>query len=451
MTNYNNNDITIEYRLLAHFLTRKPQEKFQDLIESVAENDFYYEIPKNIFIAIREMFKTGEKINNFTIKRYLKSKLMNFGEENTIGGLVGMVGFDLPFDHHLSEFNDQVSRRKLSKGVELLNAKLHMGATKEELESSLGELSKALDGSSSQVNGHLLEDGLSDWLDNLEANSQVKGLNGLSMGHDSIDNVVHGLGEGWLVVVAGRPSHGKTYMSQLFMDAVMNQERLLFFSLEMSENDIYNRFFAIRSNIEEWKIRKGQITDNEDWGRISNATVSLKESKLILETLSQPKLSKIKQTARAWKAKYPDLKAIYIDYLGLIKLGEAQRHDIAVGDVAVGLKSLAQELKLPVVVLAQANRGMDAKKRPQMSDLKDSSVIEATADLVLFVNRPQVSDPETPLQGITELIWAKDRHNGFNGTLYFSGGLNEVNHQEVAMLLQREEENNAPKGRKWHG
>jgi replicative DNA helicase len=133
-----------------------------------------------------------------------------------------------------------------------------------------------------------------------------------------------------------------------------------------------------------------------------------------------------------------------------MKLPSASRHDLAIAEVTSLLKNLAKEIKTPILLLAQANRAADQAERPTMSNIKDSSAIEADADVVIFIHRDEVANPDTELKGVTELIIAKDRHNDGNGTVYLckhNGGFKPMNQQSIAEAFNAEEVRKQPQKR----
>jgi replicative DNA helicase len=179
---------------------------------------------------------------------------------------------------------------------------------------------------------------------------------------------------------------------------------------------LYERFVSGVGNVNPNKLRTADI-DPETQGRIEIGVTVLEKSKIHYTCEGTQSLGQIRAKTRRHKAKFDDLSLIVIDHLGFIELDDAPRHDLAIGKVTKGLKRLAKEMKVPVILICQAGRNLDKVTSPTMSDIKDSSAIEADSDVVIFVNRPEVTNPETELKGITEIIIAKDRHNSSSGTI----------------------------------
>jgi len=221
----------------------------------------------------------------------------------------------------------------------------------------------------------------------------------------------------------------------------------MFFSMEMSENSLFERFVSGIGNIRPDKLKSARL-DASELGRIDNAVRLLRTSGLYLTDEPKQSVGQIRSKVRRHKMKHPDLSAIFIDYLGLMKLGKADRHDIAIGNVTRDLKELSKEMKVPIFLCVQSRRPQTPKDRPNMSSLKDSSCIEADADIIMFVHRPEILEPETSLKGVTELIIAKDRHNDGNGTIYLekvNGSFNTLSADVVGRMQHEEELRNNPK------
>jgi replicative DNA helicase len=233
---------------------------------------------------------------------------------------------------------------------------------------------------------------------------------------------------------------GKTLFCQALTTnvAIDQGKNVMFFSMEMSARSLYERFISALSRVPPHKLKKA-IFSNEDYGRITQAVQTLEASGLYFTEEANLSLGQIKSKVRAQKNKLNSVDMIIIDYLGLMQTEKAERHDIAIGNITRGLKELAKEVKAPIVLIAQANR---ANTRPNMRNLKDSSCIEADADVVMFVHRQEVLEPDTELKGLTEIIIAKDRHNDGNGTIYMekvNGGFVELSQEQAAHIVHNEE------------
>ena len=236
---------------------------------------------------------------------------------------------------------------------------------------------------------------------------------------------------------------GKTLFCQTIATSVAIDQRknAMFFSMEMTDKQVYERFISGIANVDPAKLKSARL-NNEELGRVSEAAIALRNSGLYLTDEPKQSVGQIRAKVRRHKIKHPDLSAIFIDYLGLMKLGKADRHDIAIGNITRDLKELAKEMKTPIFLVVQSNRPVNIRDRPNMSRLKDSSCIEADADVILFVHRQEIIEQETTLKGVTELIVAKDRHNDGNGTIYLekcNGSFKSLSSDAVARMQHEEE------------
>ena len=236
---------------------------------------------------------------------------------------------------------------------------------------------------------------------------------------------------------------GKTLFAQTMAvhTGIDRKEDVMFFSMEMSDLQLYDRFVSSIGNIHPKKLKSGRL-NAEEYGRVDMAVCAIRDGGIHLTDEAKQSVGQIRAKVRRHKVKHPDLKAVYIDYLGLMKLGNAQTHAISIGHVTRDLKELAKEMNVPVILLVQANRGLYGAKKPNMSHLKDSACIEADADLVIFIHREEILDEDTALKGITEIIIAKDRHGDAAGTVYaekIPGGFRGLSSNAVASILHDEE------------
>lgn len=228
-----------------------------------------------------------------------------------------------------------------------------------------------------------------------------------------------GLRPGQLVVIAGRPAMGKTACSLgIAESAAQNSAPTLFFSQEMSGEELANRALARSSGLSLDKILDGRKFENDaEWSRLTEGTVKVSELDVIVDEQPALSLSEIRARARTVKRRH-GLGLIVIDYLGLMADGEGNTRNEKVGANSRGLKALAKQMEVPVVLLAQLNRKLEERsnRRPMLSDLRDSGEIEQDADIVLFLYRDEVYNPNTRDRGIGEINIAKQR-NGPTGTI----------------------------------
>jgi len=234
---------------------------------------------------------------------------------------------------------------------------------------------------------------------------------GITTGLIDLDTMLGGLHGGDLVIIGARPAMGKTaLMLNMALAAVGAGNRVGVFSGEQGVSQIGQRLIAIQGRVPIMRMRNGNMLD-EDWPKLSAAVSSLKDRGLEIFDKPSPTLSDIVRKARHWHYTH-GVKALYLDYLQRVKTtSKAPRHE-AIGEIAAGLKELARELDIPLVVLAQVNREVEKRtnKRPLMGDLKDSGTIEQEADQIFMLYRDEVYNDETKDKGIAEISIEKNRH-----------------------------------------
>ncbi|MDR6298252.1 replicative DNA helicase [Pantoea dispersa] len=239
-------------------------------------------------------------------------------------------------------------------------------------------------------------------------------------GIDELDEVTGGFDQTDLILLAARPSMGKT---ELILDIMENLTAsgagVLFFSMEMSDIQIAERHVAAASGLSASRLKSPEKLEDEDWARIGNGISRMTGRKIWVVDSNNLTVDQIQSIATRHIQQHPETALVAIDYLRLIKLQSTSRHDLAVGEVSKGLKSLAKINRRPVVALSQLSRSVESRinKRPVNADLKDSGEIEADADIIMMLYRDEVYNPESPAVGIAEINITKNR-NGPLGTVY---------------------------------
>ncbi len=216
-----------------------------------------------------------------------------------------------------------------------------------------------------------------------------------------------------LVVLGGQPGMGKTALALYINDYIAGRGgKTLMFSLEMGGDQLYERQVSAKSKVSSRKLKAvgSEGLSDDDWSFISSALISLSETNIYIDDDPQLSVPVLISKCRYFKEKHPDLALITIDYLTLMKLPDASRRDLAVGEATRLMKLLAKELKTPVLLLSQLNREADkAAREPRNSDLRDSGSIEQDADVIIFPYRPEVHDPETVNKGLARIMKTKVR------------------------------------------
>lgn len=255
--------------------------------------------------------------------------------------------------------------------------------------------------------------GLEGWMDRLEDRFEHGTPAGIPTGWPDIDELLLGLHAGQLVTVAARPAMGKSsWAASLAVNVARTSRPVLFVSVEMGLAELQDRFVASTARINLQQLRQAKLNER-DWPRLSNAIGLLHEIPLYIEDDPLATPMSIRGSARRIAARHNDLGLIVVDYLQLLTTTtRAENRQVEVADLSRSLKKLALELGVPVVALAQLNRGVETRKdkRPMLADLRESGAIENDSDVVAFLFREEYYDPHTPDRGLAEFIVAKQRN-----------------------------------------
>lgn len=445
------NNLNAEKSILGALLTDCNHNTSRQALDMMDSSAFYLQSNRVIFNTIKTMAENKDTVDSISVTERLKSE----GHEAISGGYYyiselprAVTSLALTLVHVEIVNKIAIKREIIRTAQDAIEHSENLDPNEliEMIERNLKSITSKDTGKEAS---HISDFG-ENWLNKLDERVKSGGaISGLETGIAELDERLSGFDLEGLIVLAGRPSMGKTLLAQTIMDYVGGtaQKNCIFFSMEMSDKQVYERFISKASGVCPKKIRSGKGLNNEDWGRLTSGMGSVNSSKIYVDTDAKLSVGQIRARVRRHAAKKGYIGLIVVDYLGLMAMPKAASLTISIGEVTSALKSLAKEMGTPILLLVQGSRAMDKGGRPVMSDLKDSSSIEADADVVLFVHRQEVLDPDTELKGVTELIIAKDRHNDGNGTIYLSkmsGGFGELSVQDVAEMTQREEAKNQP-------
>lgn len=245
-------------------------------------------------------------------------------------------------------------------------------------------------------------------------------LTGISTGFTDLDEKTSGLQKGDLIIIAGRPSMGKTAFAMNIVEnaAIKSKKPVLVFSMEMPGEQLAMRMMSSLGRIDQHKVRTGKLHD-DDWPRLTSAVTMLSEASLFIDDTPALTPTEARSRARRLAREHGGLGLIVLDYLQLMHIpGHKENRNLEISEISRNLKALAKELNVPVIALSQLNRGLEqrASKKPVMSDLRESGSIEQDADVIAFIYRDEVYNENTPDKGIAEIIISKQR-NGPIGTI----------------------------------
>ncbi len=393
------------------------------VIEILKENDFYREANSIIFNAINNLFDKGEPVDLVTITEELREagNLDVVGGASYINSLVNSVPTAANVEHYAKIVEEKSILRRLIKIADQIAQLGYSGDL--EIDNILDNAEQLIF-NISQKRSVQSFDGIKDILmetfENIEKLSANDGaVVGIPTGFRDLDKMTSGLQPSDLVILAARPSMGKTALALNIAQyaAVKAKESVAIFSLEMSKSQLVQRMLCSEAQVDSHRLRTGQLRDT-DWRRLSKAAGSLSESRIFIDDTPGIRVMEMRAKARRIQAEH-GLDLILIDYLQLMqgRSGSESRQQ-EVSEISRSLKGLARELNVPVVSLSQLSRAVEQRndKRPQLSDLRSSGSIEQDADVVAFIYRDDYYNPDSERAGITEIIIGKQR-NGPVGTV----------------------------------
>ena len=389
--------------------------------ERLQPEDFYREGHGRIYRAMLDLHTVGEPVDALTLVEHLKQA----GELEAAGGRasIDLLAASVPAVGNVRQYAKIVRENAMLR--RLLHASYEIQARVHSHEAPPRELVDMAERSilevaheDSRKDFRAIHDLLHAELDKLEKLShEGKAITGTPSGFDDLDTITGGFQPGNLIILAARPSMGKSALMANFAEnaALDGSRAVALFSLEMSEGELAQRFIASQASIKGDDLRKGKVPGSR-WAKILQASDRLAESPLYIDDSSDLSVLDVRAKARRLAQQHADgLGLILIDYLQLMRAGGSTDSRVEqIGQISRGLKTLARELEVPVIALSQLNRGVEARtdKRPVLSDLRESGSIEQDADLVMFIYRDEYYDQESEREGIADLIITKHRNGG---------------------------------------
>ncbi|MGM0629086.1 MAG: replicative DNA helicase [Patescibacteria group bacterium] len=440
-----------EMALLGSLLLRP--DSLDEVVDLITPDVFYSEKHKNIFEIMLELSKKGSPIDLISLSSRLKEKkqLKNVGGDPYLADLVNTVPSAAHLMHYAEIVQKKSMMRKLIRASEDIS---QLGFNEiEDLDSLLDQAEKKIfevtTGSQAQKMVEISSVLGEAWerLDRLHKSDGS--CRGVSTGFKDLDNKLSGFQKSDLIILAARPSMGKTALGLDIarQSAIQNGVPVGFFSLEMSSQQLVDRMLASHSRVDAWKLRTGKITASGDFDRIRDALDDLSKAPIFIDDTPANNILKIRSVARRLKSQR-GLGMIIVDYLQLMMPTQTKASDSTVQQVTElsrSLKQLARELDVPVLALSQLSRAVEQRGgKPRLSDLRDSGSIEQDADVVMFIHREQNNeDPER--YNTAELLIEKHR-NGPTGKvdLYFDDERSTFLTVEKSEFSQLEEEFSLP-------
>ena len=418
-------NIDAEKALIGSILIKS--ESLYEILETINPESFYADKHKIVFQSIIDLSNKNEPIDLLTLSSDLANKKMleSIGGESYIAELSAAAPSAANIEYYGKIVADKSIKRRLISASEKIS---EIGFDEDtESERSIDNAEKeifSIAQTLSSAEFHDINDTAKtafERLEKLQGNSEK--LRGIPTGYKSLDMKLNGFQPSDLIILAARPSVGKTSLALDFTRkiAVENKKSVAFFSLEMSKEQLTDRLLSAESRVDSWKLRTGNLSEEADFSSLRDGMARLSDSKIFIDDNSYNNVLKMKSAARKLKRKH-GLDIIIVDYLQLmapINTGKNSSTVQEVTEISRGLKQLAKELDVPVIALSQLSRNIEHRgenSEPRLADLRDSGSIEQDADIVFFLHRDKSDEDGKSREEKTKLIIEKHR-NGATGLI----------------------------------
>ena len=404
-------------------------DSWDGVAEVVAAADFYRPEHRAIFRQIALLVDRGEPVDVVTVS----DRLLATGELDAAGGhtYLAELAEQTPTASNVRAYANAVRERSVLR--QLINAAQDIasagfnpeGRSSDELVDEAERLIMQISESGQKAGGPQGMEGLlKGAIDRIEELYNTGGdITGLTTGFIDLDRMTSGLQPSDLVIVAGRPSMGKTsFAMNLIENAALASDRpLMVFSMEMPAEQLVIRMLSSLGRIDQSRVRTGKL-EQDDWPKLASATEKLKGTQVFIDDTPALTPTELRSRVRKLVREQGDLGMIMVDYLQLMRVaGSNEGRTAEISEISRSLKAIAKEFKCPVVALSQLNRSLEQRpnKRPVNSDLRESGAIEQDADVIMFIYRDEVYNEDSPDKGVAEIIIGKQR-NGPIGTCRLS-------------------------------
>ncbi len=395
------------------------------VIEIIGPDDFYRDAHKIIFRAMLTLFEKHEPHDLITVTGLLndQNRLEQVGGAAYLASLTDIIPFSGTLVHHARIIRKKSILRRLIQTTSEVAARCYdaqddIDTLVDEAEKTIFEIAQAKKGTGFQPMSDIVPrafDRITRLFDRQEH------ITGVATGYEELDRMTAGLQPADLIILAGRPSMGKTALAMNMVQhaALIEKIPVAVFSLEMSMEQLALRMLCSIGRIDSQRIRTGRLHDS-DWPKLTRATGMLSDAPIFIDDTAGTTVLEMRAKARRLKSEHK-LGMIVVDYLQLMQ-GKAGTENRAqeISDISRSLKAMAKELDVPVVALSQLNRSLESRtdKRPQLSDLRESGAIEQDADVIMFIYRDEVYNKaeDNPNRGLAEIIVGKQR-NGPTGVV----------------------------------
>jgi len=392
------------------------QESIYKTVEMIETEDFYDPGNREIYSVMLELFEEHKPIDIITVSNGLKKrkKLSNVGGAAYLARLAEAV----PTSSHVEEYSQIVHDSGIRRRMISISAKISEKAFVEDedvvemldqAEQDLFNISMAKSRKGFIPVKALLKETYERAADVDKNNADLLGI---PTGFGGIDSLLGGFQPSDLVILAARPSMGKTAfsLSLALNAAIAAKKSVAFFSLEMSSQQLMDRLLSMQAKVGFWDLRTGQLKDDA-FAKLADAIGELSESHLFIDDTPGLHIMEVRTKARRLSLEH-QIDVVIVDYLQLLRGTRTDNRVQEVAEISMQLKNLARELNVPVIALSQLSRAVESRegKRPQLSDLRDSGSIEQDADVVMFIHREERYNPDSERKGLADIIVAKHRN-----------------------------------------
>ncbi|HEX9758045.1 MAG TPA: replicative DNA helicase [Nitrospiria bacterium] len=393
-------------------------EALNKVLEIMTGDDFYKESHRKIFSAIVDLDEQNEPIDIITLTDFLRGK----NELEEVGGAAFLTSLvnSVPTAANVKYYSKIVHERALLRN--LINVATEIVTSGYE---TTGQVDELLDFAESRIFGisekkvkpsfFPVKDIVKESFETIERLYDKKErITGIPTGFKDLDDITSGFQPGDLIVIAGRPSMGKTAFSLGIAQntAIIHRHTVAIFSLEMAKEQLVLRMLCSESRVDSHKLRSGYLGKN-DWPLLTAAAGTLTEAPIFIDDSPAISILEMRAKARRLKAEH-GLSMIIVDYLQLMRgRGNSDKREQEISDISRSLKALAKELRVPVIALSQLSRAVETRggeRKPILADLRESGAIEQDADVVIFIYRKEVYDSSEANKGLAEIMISKQRN-----------------------------------------
>lgn len=408
-------NIEAEAAVLGSMLLEK--EAIGRAIEIIDENVFYKEANRIIYSAIIRLYDANKAVDTVTLIEELKKQnsLDDTGGPAYVAGLTAAIPTSANLEYYAKIVKEKaILRNLISTASQIVSESYDASSNADALLDKAERMIFDISSSKVEPKSFLIKEVIKDSIEAIDNLYQRKEhITGLATGFHEFDTITAGLHPSDFIVIAGRPAMGKSALVGCMAEhiGIVEKKPVVFFSLEMSKEQLVQRMLCSHARVDSHKVRTGFLSQS-DWPRLVNAAGKLSEAPIFIDDSPGISILELRAKARRMKAQH-DVQIVILDYLQLMKgPANVDNRQQEISEISRSIKALARELSVPIIAVSQLSRAVEqrADRRPQLSDLRESGAIEQDADLVILLLREEYYNPTDENRGIAEAIIAKQRN-----------------------------------------